>query len=165
MELVIFTCLPLYPCYPLDMVGEEKSVAPTHNPNCDPYAVQPVASRNTNYAVCYKKWFLLIHIPYKKINNLYVVIIQGVRMKCIKNKIIISQKTCILHIYGLHHYKGQLSKYFLGIYVSVNLYVGSLGGTTNMQTIFDLRSMFCVTVTTASLMRAFKCWRSLILTW
>jgi hypothetical protein len=29
-----------------------------------------------------------------------------------KNKTIISQKAFILHIYGLHHYKGKLSKFF-----------------------------------------------------
>jgi hypothetical protein len=39
-------------------------------------------------------------------------ILQGVWMKGIKNKIIISQKPCIIHIYGLHHYKGKLSKFF-----------------------------------------------------
>jgi hypothetical protein len=40
--------------------------------------------------------------------------VQSVRMKGIQNKIIISQKAFIIHIYGLHHYKGKLSK-FLGL--------------------------------------------------
>jgi hypothetical protein len=38
--------------------------------------------------------------------------IKGVRMKVIQNKIIITQKAFIIHIYGLHHYKGKLSKNF-----------------------------------------------------
>jgi hypothetical protein len=59
-------------------------------------------------------------------------------MKGIQNKIIISQKACIIHIYGLHHYKGKLSKFFSEyITFSVNFNVGFLGGTTNIKTIFD----------------------------
>jgi hypothetical protein len=60
-------------------------------------------------------------------------------MKGIQNKIIISQKTFIIHIYGLHHYKGKLSKFF-SVYItfSVNFDVGPLGGMTNIQTLFDL---------------------------
>jgi hypothetical protein len=42
-------------------------------------------------------------------------IVQDVRMKGIQNKIIISQKAFIIHIYELHHYKGKLSKFFLSI--------------------------------------------------
>jgi orotate phosphoribosyltransferase len=41
--------------------------------------------------------------------------IQGVQMKGIQNKIIISQKAFIIHIYGLHHYKWKLSKFFQSI--------------------------------------------------
>jgi hypothetical protein len=41
--------------------------------------------------------------------------IQSVRMKGIQNKIIISQKAFIIHINGLHHYKGKLLKFFLRI--------------------------------------------------
>jgi hypothetical protein len=60
-------------------------------------------------------------------------------MKGIQNKIIISQKAFIIHIYGLHHYKGKLSKFFSEyITFSVKFSVGSLGGTTNIQMIFDL---------------------------
>jgi hypothetical protein len=60
-------------------------------------------------------------------------------MKGIQNKIIISQKAFIIHIYGLHHYKGKLSE-FLSEYIafSINFSVGFLGGTTNMQMLFDL---------------------------
>jgi hypothetical protein len=39
--------------------------------------------------------------------------IQGARMKSIQNKMIISQKVFIIHIYELHHYKRKLSKFFL----------------------------------------------------
>jgi hypothetical protein len=38
--------------------------------------------------------------------------IQGARMKGVQNKIIISQKAFTIHIYGLHYYKGKLSKFF-----------------------------------------------------
>jgi hypothetical protein len=38
-------------------------------------------------------------------------VLYSVWMKCIQNKIIISQKAFIIHIYGLHHYKGKLSKF------------------------------------------------------
>jgi hypothetical protein len=45
----------------------------------------------------------------------------------------------------------------------------SLGGTTNIQMILTsfhvAWSMFGVTIATASLMQAFRCQRSLILTW
>jgi hypothetical protein len=60
-------------------------------------------------------------------------------MKGIQNKIIISRKEFIIHIYGLHHYKGKLSKLSSEhITFSVNFIVGFLGGTTDIQTIFDL---------------------------
>jgi hypothetical protein len=50
-------------------------------------------------------------------------------MKAIQNKIIISQKTFIIHVYQLHPYKGKLSK-FSSEYItfSINFNVGSLGG-------------------------------------
>jgi hypothetical protein len=65
--------------------------------------------------------------------------VQGVRVKGIQNKIIISKKAFIIHIYGLHHYNGKLSKFFFEyITFPVNFNVGSLGGMTNVQTIFDL---------------------------
>jgi hypothetical protein len=54
-------------------------------------------------------------------------------MKGIQNKVIISQKVYIIHIYGLRHYKGKLSTFF-----SINVNAGSLGGTTNIQTILYL---------------------------
>jgi hypothetical protein len=60
-------------------------------------------------------------------------------MKGIQNKVIISQKAFIIHIYELHNYKRKLSKVFSQyITLSVNLNVDSLGGTTNIQTLFDL---------------------------
>jgi hypothetical protein len=60
-------------------------------------------------------------------------------MEGIQNKIMISQKAFIIHIYGLRHHKGKLSKFFSKyITFSINSSVGSLGGTTNIQTIFDL---------------------------
>jgi hypothetical protein len=34
--------------------------------------------------------------------------IQSFQMICIQNKIVISQRAFITHIYGLHHYKGKL---------------------------------------------------------
>jgi bromodomain and PHD finger-containing protein 1 len=37
----------------------------------------------------------------------YFQVIQG-----IQNKIIVSQKAFIIQIYGLHHYRGKLSKFF-----------------------------------------------------
>jgi hypothetical protein len=65
--------------------------------------------------------------------------IQNARRKGIQNKIIISQKAFIIHIYELHHYKGKLSKFFSEyITSSINFNVDSLGGMTNIQTIFDL---------------------------
>jgi hypothetical protein len=64
--------------------------------------------------------------------------VQAVRMKGIQNIILISQKAFIIHIYGLHNYKGKLSKVFFSEYISKKTNVGSLGGTTNIQTIFDL---------------------------
>jgi hypothetical protein len=60
--------------------------------------------------------------------------VQGVRMKDIINKLIISQKAFVIHMYGLLHYK-MFSEY---VTFSANFTVGSLGGTTNIQTIFDL---------------------------
>jgi hypothetical protein len=63
----------------------------------------------------------------------------GVQMKGLQNKLIISQKAFIIHIYGLHHYKGQLLQLFSDyITFSTNLNLGSLRGTTNIQMIFDL---------------------------
>jgi hypothetical protein len=60
-------------------------------------------------------------------------------MKDTQNKIIISQKAFTIHIYGLHHYKGKISKYFSEyITFSINFNVGSLVGMTNIQMIFDL---------------------------
>jgi hypothetical protein len=53
-------------------------------------------------------------------------VMQGIWMKDIQNKIIISQKSFIIHIF---------SEY---ITFSVTFNVGSFGGTTNIQTIFDL---------------------------
>jgi hypothetical protein len=41
--------------------------------------------------------------------------IQSVWMKGTQNKVIISQKEFIIHIYGLHHYKGNLTESFLSI--------------------------------------------------
>jgi hypothetical protein len=57
-------------------------------------------------------------------------------MNGIQNKIIISQKTCIIHIYGSYNYKGKLIK-VLSQYItfSVNFNMSSLDGT-----IFDLVS-------------------------
>jgi hypothetical protein len=53
----------------------------------------------------------------------------------------ISQKAFIIHIYGLRHYKGKLSKFFSEyITFSVNLNVAFLGGMTNIQMTFDLVS-------------------------
>jgi hypothetical protein len=43
----------------------------------------------------------------------YLVTIQGVRMKGIQNKIIISEKVFIRHVYRLRHYKWKLSNYLL----------------------------------------------------
>jgi hypothetical protein len=43
------------------------------------------------------------------------IVMQSVRMKSIQNKIIISQKEFIIHIYELHHYKEKLSKLYLSI--------------------------------------------------
>jgi hypothetical protein len=65
--------------------------------------------------------------------------IQGVRMRGIQNKTIISHKAFIIHVYGLYHYKGKVSK-FLSVYIifSIDFNVGFLGGITNIQTIFDL---------------------------
>jgi hypothetical protein len=69
--------------------------------------------------------------------------IQAVLKKGIQNKIIISRKTFIMHIYGLHHYKGKLSKIFSGyLTFSINFNVGSPGDTKNIQTIFDLVPRF-----------------------
>jgi hypothetical protein len=66
-------------------------------------------------------------------------IIQGIWVKGIQNKTIIYQKAFIIHIYWLHHYKEKLSKFFSEyITFSTNVNVGSVGGTTNIQTIFDL---------------------------
>jgi hypothetical protein len=48
------------------------------------------------------------------------LILQAVRMKGIQNKIIISQKAFIIHIYGLHHYKGKLSK-FISDYITFSI--------------------------------------------
>jgi tRNA(Phe) wybutosine-synthesizing methylase Tyw3 len=45
-------------------------------------------------------------------NDCYMDIVQDVWMKGIQNKISVSQKAFIIHIYGLHHYKGKLSKFF-----------------------------------------------------
>jgi hypothetical protein len=60
-------------------------------------------------------------------------------MKGIQNKIFISQKAFIIPFYGSQHYKGKLSTFLLQyIIFSINFNVGSLGGTTNIQTIFDL---------------------------
>jgi uncharacterized membrane protein len=83
-------------------------------------------------------------------------------MKGIQNKIIISQKAFIIHIYGLHYYKRKLSKLFSEyIIFSVNFNVGALGGTTNIHTISTSDhvafSMFGVTVATQHLMGAFRC--------
>jgi hypothetical protein len=41
----------------------------------------------------------------------YPHLAQDVRMKDIQNEIIIANNTFIIHIYGLHHYKGKLSKF------------------------------------------------------
>jgi hypothetical protein len=59
-------------------------------------------------------------------------------MKDAQNKIITSQKAFVIHIYGLHHYKRELSNFSFTEYInsSKNFNVGSLGGTTNIQTIF-----------------------------
>jgi hypothetical protein len=60
-------------------------------------------------------------------------------MKGIQNKIIISQKAFIIHIYGLHHCIGKLPKFSSEhITCSINFNVGFLGGRTNIQMIFDL---------------------------
>jgi hypothetical protein len=68
-------------------------------------------------------------------------------MKVIQNKIIISQKAFIIHIYGLHHYKGKLS-FFFSEYItfSINFNMGTFGGMTNIQMIFNLvpRFLKCV---------------------
>jgi hypothetical protein len=64
--------------------------------------------------------------------------VQGVRMKGIQNKIIMSQKAFLARIYGLHHYKGKLSNFFSEyITLTIHFNVGSLVGTI-IQTIFDL---------------------------
>jgi hypothetical protein len=60
--------------------------------------------------------------------------IQNVRTKGVQNKIIISQIEFIITINGIHHYKGKLSKLFSAcITFLINLNVGSLDGTTNIQ--------------------------------
>jgi hypothetical protein len=60
-------------------------------------------------------------------------------MKGTQNEIIISENAFIIHIYGLHHYKGKLSKFFPEyITFSINFNVGYLGGTINNQTILDV---------------------------
>jgi hypothetical protein len=41
-------------------------------------------------------------------------------MKGIQNKIIITQKEFTIHIYGLHHYEGKLSKFFFCVYNFLN---------------------------------------------
>jgi hypothetical protein len=66
-------------------------------------------------------------------------------MNGIENKIIISQKAFMIHIYGIHHYKGKLSKFSsdYSITFSVNFDVGSHAVTTNIQTILDF-VLFCV---------------------
>jgi hypothetical protein len=85
-------------------------------------------------------------------------ILQNVWMKGIQNKIFISQKTIIIHIYGLHHYKGKPSK-FVSEYITRQI-------SRRYATSFHVAwSIFGVTVATVSLLRAFRCWRSLILTW
>jgi hypothetical protein len=54
-------------------------------------------------------------------------------MKGIQNKII------MIYIYGLHHYKGKVSKFFSEcVTFSINFNVTALGGATNIQTIFNL---------------------------
>jgi hypothetical protein len=50
--------------------------------------------------------------------SLYINL-QSVRMKGIQNKIIISQEEFIIHINGLHHYKGKLT-IFLCVYNFLN---------------------------------------------
>jgi hypothetical protein len=60
-------------------------------------------------------------------------------MKGIQNKMIISQKVFIIHICGLHHYKGKVSEFLLEyVTFSINFNVGSHDGMTNIQTILDL---------------------------
>jgi hypothetical protein len=60
-------------------------------------------------------------------------------MKGIQNKIFVSQKAFNIHIYVFHHYKRKLSTFFSEyVTFSVNFKVGCLGGTTNIQMIFDL---------------------------
>jgi hypothetical protein len=61
-----------------------------------------------------------------------------VRMEGIQNNIIIYQNAFIIHNYGLHLYKGKLF-HVLSEYItsSINFNMGSLGGTTNIQTIFN----------------------------
>jgi hypothetical protein len=64
-------------------------------------------------------------------------------MKSIRNKLIISQKEFIIHIYDLHNYKGKLTKFFPEyITFSMHFSVGFLGDTANIQTIFDLVPRF-----------------------
>jgi hypothetical protein len=54
--------------------------------------------------------------------NIIIPPIENVRMKGIQNKIIMSQKAFIIHIYGLHHYKSKISKFFSDyITFSINL--------------------------------------------
>jgi hypothetical protein len=64
--------------------------------------------------------------------------VHGVRKKGIQNEIMISQKAFIIHIYRLHHYKGNLSISFSEyITFSINFNLNFLGTTTIIQTIFD----------------------------
>jgi hypothetical protein len=96
--------------------------------------------------------------------------LQGVMMKGIRNKTIISQKAFIIRIYGLHHYKRKLSKLFSEYitfqWISMWALLVALQICRRYSTSFhDAWSMLAVTVATAPLMRAFRCWRSLIFTW
>jgi hypothetical protein len=60
-------------------------------------------------------------------------------MKGIQNKIIISEKAFIIHIYGLQPLQKETVEVFSEfITVYVNFSVDSLGGTTNIQMIFKL---------------------------
>jgi hypothetical protein len=66
--------------------------------------------------------------------NYWLAITTGCPDERYPNKIIISQKTFIIHIYGLHHYKGKLSKFLFWVYNFLNKFqcepvtVAELGG-------------------------------------
>jgi hypothetical protein len=90
--------------------------------------------RDKTVIIFWQNW-LKQKAKYYSLRSINSLNLQDVRLKGIQNKIIIYQKALIIHIYELRHCKGKLQEY---ITFSVNFSVGSLNGTTNIQTIFDL---------------------------